>query len=260
MTFTGPATGPCEDYTTWDEITACSSTPPAIDPAAQALVVEVASETIWGLLGERYTGGCERTVMPCWRRRCSTWLGYSGGYIGSGYVSETEGCGSCSCTPIYKLDLGALPVWGVSSVFVDGVELLNDVGQAYRVEDYRYVVRVDGLSWPRCQGTWEITYTYGMRIPARARRAASLLGLEFAKQCAGLECGLDPRTETYSREGLTVRLSAPADMVAKGYTGIVTVDLLLGSLGGRGGGGGLVDLSTANRDRQETWDLADVDA
>lgn len=259
MTFTAPRTGPCESYTTWEEIAGCG-TAPDLDADMQDLVVEVASETAWGLLGERFTGACERTVMPCWRGRCSTWLGYSGGYIGLGYVPSSEGCGSCSCASVARLDLGALPVWGVSSVVIDGVELDNTDGVAYRVEDWRYLVRMDGDSWPRCQGTWEVTLTYGSPIPARARRIASLIGLEFAKQCNGDVCGLDAQTASYDREGLHVQLAAPGDIVARGFTGIRTIDLLLVSLGGRGGGGAMVDLSTASAERVASWDLADVDA
>lgn len=256
MTFTGPADGPCEPFTTWAEITACGAVPD-IDETAQDLAVEVASETVWGLLGERYTGACERTAMPCWQGRCATWIGP--GWVGPGWVGSSEGCGSCSCGFRSRLDLGVLPVWGVTAVIIDDVELDNADGLAYRLEDWRYLVRTDGSSWPRCQDSWTVQYTYGTPIPARARRAASLLGLEFAKQCAGLECGLDVRTESYSREGLTVRLSAPNDLIAKGYTGIPTIDLLLGSLGGKGGGGGLFDLSDVGRSREVTWTLVDAD-
>jgi hypothetical protein len=239
MTFTAPLVGPCEPYTTWDDITACG-TIPDIDEELQDLVVDVASETIWGLLGERYSGACERTVMPCWRGSC--------------------GCYPCGCQVLRRLDLGALPVWGVSSIVIDDVEVDNTLGDMYRVEDWRWLVHLGGEFWPRCQGDWFITLTYGMPIPARARRAASLLGLEFAKQCAGSDCGLDAQTTSYSREGLTVQLAAPSDIIAQGLTGIRTIDLLLTSLGGKGHGGGLLDLSVENRARSVSWTLAEVDA
>lgn len=239
MTFTAPRVGPCEPYTTWDAITACG-TVPDIDEDLQDLAVELASETIWGLLGERFSGACERTVMPCWWTSC--------------------GCTPCGCTWLRRLDLGALPVWGVSDITIDGESVDNTDGVAYRVEDWRYLVWLGGPEWPRCQGSWEITYTYGQPIPVRAQRAAALLGLEFAKQCAGSDCGLDAQTTSYSREGVTVQLAAPADIIANGGTGIRTIDLMLSSLGGRGHGGYLFDVSEAGRSRESSWVLVDVDA
>lgn len=240
MTFTAPRVGPCEPYTTWEAITACPGVSIDLETDLQDLIVELASETVWGLLGERFTGGCERTVMPCWSYPC--------------------GCVPCGCSAVRRLDLGALPVWGVSDVTIDGESVDNTLGVAYRVEDWRYLVWLGGPDWPRCQGGWEVTYTYGTPIPVRAQRAAALLGAEFAKQCAGLACGLDPQTTSYSREGVTVQLSAPADMIASGTTGIVGIDLLLGSLGGRGHGGGLFDVSEAGRSREVSWTLVEVDA
>lgn len=241
MTFTAPLTGPCEPYTTWDDITACGTTPD-IETELQDLIVEVASETVWGLLGERYSGACERTVMPCWRGAC--------------------GCYPCGCSPVTRMDLGVIPVWGVSSIVIDDVEVDNMDGLAYRVEDWRWLVWTDGPEWPRCQGDWFITYTYGMPIPARARRIAALLGLEFAKQCAGADCGLDAQTTSYSREGVTVQLAAPGDIIAQGFTGIRTIDLLLASLGGRGHGGGLFDVSECGTGsaRSTSWTFVEVDA
>jgi hypothetical protein len=228
--------GPCESYAAWDDIVACGVVPD-IDEAMQDVVVAVATDIMFGLTGGRYTGECSRTVEPCWRGSC--W-------------SEP-----CRCTRKSRIDLGTLPVWGVDSVVIDDVELENTDGLVYWVEDWRWLVRGDGVSWPRCQGDWSITFQFGNPIPDSLRRATSLVGLELAKACAGGECALDARTIPQSREGVTFILPSPIDIVSSGFTGISFVDLILVSLGGKGGGGNLFDMA-GGAPSEVSWTLEDA--
>lgn len=239
MTGVGPTWGPCEPYTTWDEVVACG-TAPTIDDVIQGIVIDVATEIVYGLTGGRWSGECTRTVAPCWRNRC--W------------------CDPCRCgSTRARVDLGTIPVWGVDNVTIDDETLDNTAGVAYRVEDWRWLVRVDGEPWPTCQGDWTVTYQYGYPVPASVRRATSLLALEEAKLCAGQDCALSPRAVSYTREGMSVQLATPNDIIAQGFTGVPLVDLILGSLGGKGGGGALFDMA-GGASPVASWDLADVDA
>lgn len=242
MTFTGPRTGPCEPYTTWADVIACGDIPD-IDEALQPIVIDVATDIVFGLTHGQLTGACERTVAPCWRGRC--------------------GCSPCSCAVVNRLDLGALPVWGVSEIRIadeDGVlqPVDNTDGAAYYVEDWRWLVYRGGPAWPRCQGDWEIDYTFGNPVLSSVGYATALIVRELAKQCAGGACALDAQTTNYSREGLTVQLAVPDQVIAQGFTGIRLVDIILGRYSGRGGG--IFDPSQDGRAVERTWDLADVDA
>lgn len=234
MTFEGPAYGPCEPFTTWEEIGACG-TAPDINEAVHEIVIDVATEVVWALTGKRFSGECTRTIAPCWRQSC--------------------GCDPCSCTRKVRLDLTS--VISIEEIVIDGETLDNTDGVAYRIEDWRWLVRLDGEPWPRCQGDWTVALTYGTAIPKSARRAASLLGFELAKQCAGAECGLDPQTTSYSREGVTVQLAVPDVLIAQGFTGLRTVDLLIASLGK--GGSGSAWMWGPSSASEVTWDLAEVD-
>lgn len=237
MTGVGPRMGPCEPFTTWAEIGACGQAP-SLEVAEQDLVVALASDMAWGLLGERFTGECSRTVEPCWRGGC---------------FSEP-----CRCSRKSRIYLGALPVWGVDSVVIDGVELENLSGDTYWVEDWAWLVRADGVSWPRCQGDWSITFQFGTPIPPRARWIASRIGLELAKLCAGGECALDPRVMANAREGVTFVLPDSRAIIDQGFTGIPMVDLAIQSLGGRGSPStGIFDMAGGGM-AEVTWTLEDA--
>lgn len=223
-TGSAPRMGPCSDFTDWDQVESCCAGLVALDSDEQAVLLEVGTLVVYGITGGRYQGQCTRILNPC-RPAC-----------------VRSGC--CRCPTRARLDLGPQPIWG-AFVTVDAVDV------EVTIEDWRWVVRSDGLPWPTCEQVWTVEYTYGWPVPADIAMATARLVCEFAKQCQGKDCALDPRTTSYSREGVTVQIADPNQMIGDGKTGIPFVDLILSNPQHRIGGG-LVDLA-ADPGYVTTW-------
>lgn len=220
-----PVFGPCSAYAAWSDVESCSCGVTVDDPDEQALWLALATETVWGITGGKYSGQCVRIFTPC-RPAC---------------VSADF----CRCPSKARLDLGPVPVWG-AFVTVDGEEI------EVSIEDWRYLVREDGLAWPSCTVDWTVEITAGWPIPTGIRMATARLACEYAKQCAGEACDLPPGTSGYTREGLTVQIVDPADLIAAGKTGIKFVDDILANPMHKIGGQ-LVDLANAGPGYSTSW-------
>jgi hypothetical protein len=222
-----PTFGPCSAYADWDDVERCGSCPD-VDAEERAFLLAVATEIVYGITDGKYLGQCVRSFTPC-RPGC---------------VAVAR----CSCGGPAKarLDLGPEPVWG-AFVTVDGVEI------EVSIEDWRYLIREDGEPWPSCvqASNWNVEVTVGWPIPSSITMATARLTCEMAKQCNGDDCALDPRTTSYTREGVTVQIADPALMIAARRTGIPAVDLILGNPMHRIGGQ-LVDLA-AERGGGTSW-------
>lgn len=213
-----PQVGPCSFYATWDQVAACGGGVPPVEVPTQQVLLEAATLTMYGLTKQKYTGQCTRLLYPC-QPRC-----------------VIDNC--CTCPQRVSFDLGTVPVWH-AAVMIDGDQI------PVRIDDYRYVVRTDGIGyWPTCEHDWSIVYTWGWPIPMDIQLATARLSGEMAKQCAGLDCALDPRTTSYSREGVTVQIADPQSMVNSGRTGIPFVDAIIGNPMHQRSGG-IVDLAAA---------------
>lgn len=218
--------GPCE---AWEPID-CAAWPTELD-AVRDIALMAATEILWNRTKRRF-GLCEITLRPC-RRECAgmsalswlnSWLptwGGSGGGWGWPYpallggVWYNLGCGfcgdTCSCTILHQVQLPN-PVAEVTEVKVDGV-VLDDT--AYRVDNWQWLVRLDGADWPLCQdlnledtevGTWSVTATYGEVVPTLGLFAVNELGLQIAKACMGLPCTLNGgMVESVQRQGVNKR-------------------------------------------------------
>lgn len=251
MTTPTVPNGPCDP---WPLDPACLPAGWPADPAgwdpAQRSAVETASEILNRLTAGVY-GLCTIKIRPC-RRRCSDRndalrYGLDGlGAVGSGLWSPALidgrmynipcGCsGECGCSPLCEVILDR-PVTAVTQVKVDGV-MLNRT--AYRVDDNRKLVRVDGECWPWCQelakpdtapNTFSITYQTGVPVPAGGRMAVTELAVQVWKAChGGKSCALSDRVTQVVREGITYTLDNIA-LFERGRTGIVRVDLWLASV------------------------------
>ena len=85
------------------------------------------------------------------------------------------------------------------------------------------------LSEPRRRSganTFIIELTYGRPIPSMLKRAATVLASELVKACSGVECALPKTTQTIVRQGATMELFDPAEIVASGATGLYEVDVI----------------------------------
>lgn len=231
--------GPC-----WPPIdTSCCPVWEDADPALQDLAASIATRTLWALSGRRF-GLCDLTVRPC-GARCDEVTTYSGrgGQVGpvliGGGIWIDISCGSCpprpcSCAAPCEIVLPG-PVQDIVEVIVDGLVV---PASAYRVDDHRLLVRDDDECWPRCQNlglpageedTFTVTYTRGLPVPEGGLHAAGLYACEIVKACLDRPCELPQRVTSIVREGVTLALLDPMDMIEKGLTGVYLVDMWLHS-------------------------------
>lgn len=221
------SSGPCEPWGI-----ACVTFPQEA-AAVSGMAIEAATEILWERSGRQF-GICEMTLRPC-RDGCNdlpllalygNWWPTWGEGSGPGYPYPAIiggrwwnlGCGSCSgtcsCTELHQAEL-PYPVVAVSEVKLDG-SVLNPT--SYRVDDWRYLVRLDGGRWPECQdmsrpdtedNTWSVTLTVGQTVPASGEFAAGALALEIARGCLGEACGLPVGiTKSVTRQGVVKQLLA----------------------------------------------------
>lgn len=210
----------------------------------QATASALATHHMWAATGRRY-GLCELTVMPCnppmreplyqvFPVEYDTFGDGSGHgmypYLGGSGEWRNAGCGAgCTCKARCEVALDG-PVNSVSAVAVDGVAVAPS---AYRVEDRRLLVRIDGQCWPSCveQGTavpgFTVTYLRGDPIPPAVQAAAELLACEYAKACVGGDCALPERLTSLTRQGISVEVAQDNDDVFTGLTGIPQVDRVI---------------------------------
>ena len=120
----------------------------------------------------------------------------------------------CSCTSL-DTDLLPAPTREVLEVRRDGL-VLNP--SAYRVDENRKLIRVDGGRWPSCQrmdltddepGTWSVRITVGEDVPMLGRRAVAQLAADFARGCVGEECTVPYNITSLSRQGVTLNFGNP---------------------------------------------------
>jgi hypothetical protein len=145
-------------------------------------------------------------------------------------------CGkSCGCSELTEIRLPRRPVVDVASVKVDGVELDPS---AYRVDDQRWLVRLDGGVWPSCQdlsledteaGTFSVEESYGHTVPESGKVAAELFACEVVKvlQPDTGTCAVDRLVQTLTRQGETIAFIDPMEFLDKGRTGLYLVDVFL---------------------------------
>lgn len=254
-----PRTGICSPWaSTLDMCPPCSTTY-ALDATLLEDMIEVASGILFELSGRRFPGTCTDTVRPCARteRSFSHPIGalsspydgvtYSNG-LGYRWVGSSCGCNSvskCGCARVPMVALGNYPVTGITEVKVDGVVLDPSL---YRVDDYRYLVRLDdpdgtNPGWKCCQNwtvdtteldTWEVTFTYGQEPPPAGVHAAAVLACELALSCdpeGSAACRLPARVTEVTREGVSFLIQDPQQLLTDGFTGITEVDMFLKAYG-----------------------------
>ena len=112
---------------------------------------------------------------------------------------------------------------------------------AYRVDNFRYLVRQDGGRWPYCQdmskrlgepGTWAVTVKVGAPVPIGGRKAAGKLACELARAAAGDKgCELPQRWQTITRQGVTIAAGMDTfEDLDAGKTGIWLIDSWVASV------------------------------
>ena len=218
-----------------DDLAACAPEGVDVDLAAEAT-----ADLMFALSGHQY-GTVTETVRPF---RLADVCGCAGALPSDAYSfswtshSAWARAASCACSGSSYVRLLA-PVIAIGEVLVDGVALVAE--DDYRLYDGLWLVRADGARWPCCQdltvpsselGTWAITYTHGIEVPAAGQVAAIALGCEIAKAMGGAsDCALTGRIQSVTRDGVSAVIVDSQDFLREGRTGIGTVDLWLATLG-----------------------------
>ena len=237
-------TGPCE---TWTPTFTCAL--PTGASAVSGAALQAATEVLYALSGRRF-GLCTLTLRPC-RRECygevwpAGWMAVDG--LGSGswpyptlvgglwFNLGCGGCvGGCSCATVSEVVV-PVPVHDVVEVRVDGVPLVENTD--YRVDSFRYLVRLGGASWPSCNdlgltdaepGTWSVTVRTGEDVPPLGSMAVGVLASEFTKLLlCNDDCALPRPVQSLVRQGVNVTFLDPNEVFANGRTGLYLPDLFI---------------------------------
>ncbi|WP_062368044.1 hypothetical protein [Gordonia sp. QH-12] len=223
MSFCGwPVTIPAEYAERWAEAT----------PEQQDRATALAGRVLWALTGQVF-GVCSATVRPCFQPQRGGSL-YRGFWPGVSVTPGASGPCGCSdgCTEV-GYDRVSLPgpVAAVDEVMIDGVTIDP---ATYRVQDRRWVHRVDGQLWPTHQdlhapddglGAFTIRYQRGIPLTDDAKAAAGRLAVEFLEGMAGGACKLPDRATSVSRQGVSIELADIREWFTNGVTGVAEVDL-----------------------------------
>lgn len=242
-----PRRGPCADWTDVEHVGACvPCEPDDLEPTLAAEAITAASQALWALSGRQFSGECTETVRPVRSPKPFDGGPSRAGLTaarGWGWSSGGDWCwcgddprrGAESCPLTSEVGLDVYPVTGIDEVIVDAAVLPDT---AYRVDDFRWLVRLDGDSWPCCQDltadpatdpdTFEVTFTHGLTAPTLGQRAASVLACELYRACTNdSDCRLPRRVTNVTRQGMTMISPGLSDVIERGRTGLPEVDLFL---------------------------------
>jgi hypothetical protein len=238
------ASGPCGP---WDPIF-CTTFQLGTSPVLTGSALMAATEILYMLSGQQFDL-CQFTVRPC-RDDCGqSWLsggnwwewggvGFGGWptpllYNGNWYNLTCGNCiGSCSCTAIERTILPS-PVANIVSVKLNGQTM---PASAYRVDNFRELLRIDGGSWPLCQdmnapdtanNTWSVTLTVGQPPPVAGQWAVGELTIDIVNACTGAECKTPRRATQITRQGVTVDYGQLTDLLMHGMTGLSWCDTFI---------------------------------
>jgi hypothetical protein len=213
----------------------------------QETATRLATLIMWAATGRRY-GPCEITIRPCQNqflydtyRAYPVWWtgsGYSGPYpfIFDGTWFNTCGCGPmCCCMAKCEVTLSG-PVAEIISVLVNGEVVPSTDYRLDAAQGSYKLVRMTGGCWPLCQDfnqmedgdkAFAITYSRGTQVPQSVLDATDILACEFAKQISGGDCGLPPRMQSLTRQGVSAEFIVSEIDVNTFQTGINLVDMVI---------------------------------
>jgi hypothetical protein len=223
-----------------------------LNPAVTGIALQAASDILYNLSGKQF-GLCTFTFRPCrddcfgnaggWPFLGGGWWQWGGGMLwprpvlfdGAWFNLTCGSCpGSCSCGPLETAMLPG-PVHAINEVKVDGVPLLTT---AYRVDNFRELIRTDGGRWPICQNmaaadtqpnTWSVTAVIGQDVPALGQLAVGELTVELANSLCGNACKLPATATQMTRQGVTVDMFSLQELLKQGFLGLRFCDTFVGT-------------------------------
>lgn len=255
-----PTPGPCSPWIDGDYAAGCG---PDLGVGSETWRLDDAaadgSALMFELSGRQFPGVCTRKVRPC-REKCGCWSYYTGGswsWMGSWSGGFNWGMGSwvneeggrCGCDRLSQVKLGGSPIREILEVKISGVVLpqYDDDGNLnWRIDRNKYLTRMDSPGpprvrrlWPGCQnlsladtedGTFSISYTWGIDVPELGKQAAGQIARELWKACSGDKCALPSRVTKIVRQGVTMdRIALAADLLRGGGSGLPLVDAFIAS-------------------------------
>lgn len=175
-------------------------------------LILAASNMLFARTCYRYPGSCTATVWPCVHCACH--------------------CHPCACALWYKIDLPTdYPILSVDEVRIDGVPM-NTLD--YRLDNSKWLVRIDGQPWPLCNSFGlpnttsseiQVDYTMGRTPPIELRMACGELVCELKKACEGSsDCSLPTSVKTIVRRGVAMDLRDVTDLLSTSQTGNPIID------------------------------------
>lgn len=225
--------GPC---TAWATVDAAQDLPAGrdLEPDLLAANLTVASELLYALSGRQFPGQCSDTVRPARRdllTNVPTWWNFAGywrQFPTDDFYAHRENA----------ISLGAYPIRDVTQVLVDGVAL--DPTADYRLDERRWLVKLDGGSWPMWQdlylpstepNTFEVSFFWGEDPPVGGVEACKELAVEFTlAQQDRAASNVPQRVLNMVSQGATYTLLDPMTFLNEGGTGLYRVDLWLHSM------------------------------
>jgi hypothetical protein len=213
----------------------------------------IASEVLYLMSGQQYTGNCGPvTVRPISRPTDidtrAFGIGLAGGYWSSwgtcsaGYGAGYGGVNHYGCSLPPEVELGAYPITAIEYVKIDGILIPPN---EYYIQDYRTLVRsrpsigatpTERWGWPTCQdytlpdsqeGTFSISYWYGVPPPLTGWLAATVLAAQLSLNATGNQNRLPQRITSMTRQGVSANVADIMDFLKNGGTGIFECELFL---------------------------------
>jgi len=194
------------------------------DESLIALATEAAQSLLWSLSGRRY-GICSTTES--YRLNCASPCNPYGDAFGPGVEWRLDaGRSRRMCCRIH---LAQKPVRAIDGVSALGLVLDPD---EYALE--RDVLFRIGQCWPceqECDNPpVEVTYTYGIDVPALGQMAMGEVACEFLRGWNGADCRLPSNVTSISRQGVTLDLGDVDTLFRAGRIGMPISDAFLRSV------------------------------
>lgn len=216
-----------------------------VDPSLLDQLCWIATTWLWRATGRQFSGPGQTTVRPVGAIVTSPSnafrFGASGGDASSWFNSRIGSFG----WPIpwgrneyaFEILLGHTPVRSIDQVVQDGLILAPTT---YRLDDARWLVRIDGQTWPYWQdwthdsapgaggdqsSTMQVKLTWGEDPPPDGIYAASTLAGELGLAAASTgECRLPRNVQSVTRQGTSMLMMDPSVLLANGLFGIPEID------------------------------------
>jgi len=196
---------------------------------------QVASNLLWAMSGRKYTGVTTVTerytctlrnnrMGPSEKTNSPVLFGGDVYNIPASDYDEYSELTSDGLSPDSRIKLRGRPVTKVHAVRNRLGEVI-DPSNYYLVEKSTLHVRA-GTPWTPCNT--EVTYSYGLPVPAAGKMAARKLAIEFARLWAGdEECELPQRVTSVSRQGVSYTILDNQEFIDELRTGLYEIDLFL---------------------------------